>query len=468
MVVVDPDERASAGILSIPISLNWRHPLIGLPSAHILRVAQKDERGRVGAVVLRTTVVADHGKLPVVSLYLPHGALFDPDTGLMVVGNAIFHAPEKLLNVEYHDPRWWKYPGNFHLRGKAWGREGIVQLIGHNGQEIFQSHAEVRINGQMTRGFPQHALRLTFPEAVHEDIFGEPIKQGYRSVVLRAAGNDQIKAMMRDAFQHELCRALPFEVSGHRTCVVYINGAYWGVHHIRPRMDEMEIARRYDIPTESIAILEDEGRPYRGDKGEVSRFWKIIDRTREWDGADPAWMDSLSAKVDIDGFLSYMATQMIFANVDWPGQNVKFWRYTGKPRNERPLDGRWYFIMGDSDLGFGVQDPATSDMFNRVNTVDVPITWLFRGLLQRPEMRERFVAIARSIASGPLSAKASAQELERFVALMGPEMDLHTARWRRPADSGVWMDHVQVMRRFAEDREGNVLRQLDRFENSSE
>ncbi len=30
--------------------------------------------------------------------------------------------------------------------------------------------------------------------------------------------------------------------------------------------------------------------------------------------------------MDIDEYINYMAAEIYFANTDWPGNNVKFWR----------------------------------------------------------------------------------------------------------------------------------------------
>lgn len=463
-LVVGPDLRSAAKALATPISLNWRHPLAGLPAAQVLRVAETDERGRRGPERQHTLLFVDHGPLPIVSLVLPSASLFDPDSGLMVVGNGIFHAPLKVLTTEYRDPRWWKYPGNFHMRGKHWQRKAGIQLIDEHGQEVFQAKVGVRINGQMTRAFPQHALRLNFQDPLRVDLFGEHVGSGYDALVLRTAGNDQIKAMLRDPLQHALCAGLPFELSAHRTCVVYINGAYWGVHHLRHRMDEQEIARRYDIKAKHITILEDEARFYRGDSQLVTEFERLASITKDWDGLDPAWRDSLQARLDVDGFMSYMATQMILGNMDWPNQNVKFWRYTGPLRAEPPLDGRWYFIMGDSDLGFGVHADAAADMFKQVKAYDVPIIRLFKGILRNAEWRAQFIATARALARDRFSAEKCTARLDQMVSLMAPEMERHTARWRRPADTEAWMQNVRIMRTFAAQRSDHVLEQLDRFE----
>lgn len=461
-VVLAPDKAGSARSLSTPISLNWRHPLAGLPSAQVLRVAGVVDEGRT-AERIHTYLFQDHGELPVVSVVLPSGALFDADSGLFVVGNAIFHAPEKVLVAEARDPRWWKYPGNFHMRGKEWERRARIQYILPDGTTGFERAVGVRVNGQMTRAFPQHALRLNFTDPLDFDMFGEGTRGGYDALVLRAAGNDQIKAMLRDVFQHTLCEGLPFETTGHRTCVAYVNGAYWGVHHIRHRMDEAELARRHGIRKRDITILEDEARLYHGDTAAVVQFERLARRTASWDGRSPGWADTLAAQVDVEGFLTYMATQMILGNIDWPNQNVRFWRYTGVPKSAPPLDGRWYFIMGDSDLGYGAQAGPTADMFQRARAMQVPVTWLFWGMMRSPHLKARFIGIAEGLVRGPLSAERALSELEVIVARMTPEMHRHTARWRKPASMEAWMAHVDVMRNFARHRGPSVLDQLKSF-----
>lgn len=465
---VSPDRREAARLLTCPISLNWRHPLVDLPVATIVRLASRDRTGRLGPEQVITHLEADHGHIPVLSLVIPQGALFDPDSGLMVVGNAIFHAPEKLLDYQYQDPRWWKYPGNFHMRGRAWERTGSLTWQPADTAEGFARRVTVRINGQMTRAFPQHALRIGFEPPLRENIFAEEVGDGYASMVVRSAGNDQIKAMLRDAYQHELCKGASFGVSGHRTCVLYVNGAYWGVHHLRHRMDEEELARRYGVGKKKLTILEDEARFYYGDAEDIPRFERLAYGSRDWNGVGEAWADTLRAHIDTDGFLAYMASQMILGNMDWPQQNVRFWRYRGKPRPGTDLDGRWHFIMGDSDLGFGAHAGPETDLFLRVNAVDVPITRLFKGMMRNERFRTRFIAVARELAMGPLSSARSLATLDRFVNHMAPEMERHTARWRRPADVATWEEHIAVMRNFAARREAYVLDGLERLERNGE
>jgi CotH kinase protein len=453
-----PGSRSAARILATPTAIQWRRSLPGLPEAVVIRAAEGESGSGPGPFVMRTFLFEQH-RLPVLSISTAEDGLFSAETGIAVPGHAMLYAEPAILASYANDPRWWKYPGNYHGRGSAWERTARMQLIGTDGRELLQTDVDLRINGQMTRGFPQHAFRLLFREPLAVPPFADGDGQASTSLVLRAAGNDQVKAMMRDAYQHALCGGLPFETSKARTCVVYINGAYFGVHHIRQRFDEEELARRFGIPTKRLALLEDQNVLCWGDSSEPRRFSRLMGRTEKWDGTDPAWLDTLEAQLDVDGYLTYMASQMLLGNMDWPRQNVKYWRYTGKPKAP-PLDGRWRFIMGDSDLGFGANAPPSTDLFLKVRDAHAPVSRLFLAMMRNKHLKQRFVARAQALLDGPLSSAKCAAKLDSMVAAMEPEMERHTARWRKPVDKQAWLAEVDVMRHYAAERAGHARKQL--------
>jgi hypothetical protein len=313
----------------------------------------------------------------------------------------------------------------------------------------------------MTRGFPQHALRLLFDEPLPVPVFGDGEGRGSHALILRSGGNDQVKAMMRDALLQELCAGLPFEVSRASTCVVYINGAYWGVHHLRQRLNERELARRYGVPEKRIALMELRMTQQLGDREHADDFAALVSLAEAWDGTDPHVLAALEERLDVEGFLTYMAAMMLLGNKDWPGDNVKYWRYTGPKGSGKPLDGRWYFVAGDLDLGFGANHPPTNELLEQVKRVRSPISRLFNALMRSPEQQERFLATVQELLDGHLSTDRILGHLDTLVARMAPEMERHTARWRKPVNAAAWHRHVEVMRRFAE-RRGNAVRaQLD-------
>lgn len=440
-----------------PTAMQWRHPLPELPRA-VVATAFARKAGSSGPMRMATYLFQSHGDLPVISIVSDEPGLYGSEDGLLVPGDFLLRAPLALRESYARDPRWWKYPGNYHGRGREWERPAQVQFIEPDGRERFQVPAGVRISGEMTRGFPQHALRLEFDAPLSQPLFpSDP--GGARSVVLRAAGNDQVKGMLRDAYQHELCDGQGFITSRSVPCVAYINGEYQGLRYIRQRMDDRELSRLFGAPRKRFTILEDKNELYRGDSADALAFLRLMSRTERWDAKDPAWIDTLEARVDVDGFLRYMASQMILGNMDWPRQNVKYWRYTGTPKTG-PLDGRWRFIMGDSDLGFGANAAVQTDLFVKVRDAHVPISRLFLALMRNTAMKERFIRHAQELLDGPLSAERCLRVLEDRARLIRPEMARHLARWRKPADAQAWEAEVEVMRAYARQREAVVREQL--------
>jgi CotH protein len=308
----------------------------------------------------------------------------------------------------------------------------------------------------LARRWTALGLRLTFsgPDA-------HPFR-GHRSLVLRAAGNDQDRAFMRDAVQHALCRDLPFETSAAIPCVVYVNGAYWGIHEIRERLDADELARRHDLKKKKFTVLEDRALVDHGDTAEAVELRRFIKAAWTWDHRAPAFVDSMERVVDLDAFFTYMAAQVILGNSDWPDQNVKYWRYTGRPDSAGVKDGRWRFVMGDSDMGLGFNGGPEVDLLAHMKTQSGPVAGLFLACMRSRALRMRFRDTVTGLLDGPLSGAAIEEAIDRQSDVLEPEMPQHIRRWRRPLGMDAWSRSVEELRTFARVRAVVVPEQLDR------
>ncbi len=407
-----------------------------------------------------------HAGLPVVSVIAEEDDLFGADHGIYTIGNAFLHDQDQASLKYLREPRWWKYPGNYLFRGKEWERHANIEVFDSSGTPLCNEQIRLRINGNTTRGFPQKALRVSFKSNGALSLFGGK-ERAYDEIVLRASGNDQERTMFRDALQHRLCLGMPFEVSRAVQSVLYINGTYWGIHNIRERVEDDELAIRHGLNKKHIVILADRAVPYRNDDDgvEAKRFKVWLKRMERMDAASPPFVDSLEALVDVDGFLSYMAAQIIFGNSDWPDQNVKFWRFNGaRDTTNVKTDGRWRFIMGDSDLGFGYAElPAMEypDMFDYLERKQGPVARLFKCCLRSPELDGRFGDILSELLKGPLSSARMVEMVKDMADNIDLEMHRHVLRWRRPVDHATWQGHVQAMVTFARDRPSVVMKQWE-------
>ena len=464
-IALAPDLVRHARLRNMPTSVQWRHPVGGFPGLPILRAAVFDQQGRHGAVVGQALPDASVLRgLPIISLILPEDALFDPEHGIYVVGHAMLDRNSLAVAQFPRDQRWWKYPGNFLGRGREWEREADLQYFTADGTETLNTSVRLRINGNNTRGFPQHALRVYLDAPSDVPLFGTVPGIGHSRMLLRTSGNDQDRTFFRDALQHELCRSLPFDVSSATATEVYVNGAYWGIHNLRERIDEVELARRHGLDKDEITILADRGELYRGKEKDRQRFLRLLESVGKWDASSDQFVDSVEKYIELDGALNYIAAQMILGNLDWPDQNVKYWRYTGTDHTaDGPGDGRWRFIMGDSDLSFGYSGRSDSDLFEHIGARSGPVARLFKAMMRSAALRERYAQVMKAQLNGPLSSANMTAAVDRFTADREPVIDLHIARWRRPLTRSAWNGHVADMRRFATEREAIMRVQLDRY-----
>jgi hypothetical protein len=454
---IQGNARRTERLVSIPTSLKWRRPMPGQPSAMVVRAAPVDKYGVRGTERIHTIPLVDHGGLHVLSLVVPEGALFDPDSGIYVVGNAMLHDVHA-EDIEYEDdPKWWKYPGNFHGRGKDWERSGTLQLLAPGGRELLQYPVDLRINGQLTRAFPQHALRILFDESLPDLIF-EDDRPGIRAVILRTAGNDQVKAFMRDALLQSACAGSAAEVSRALSCVVYVNGAYWGVHHLRHRMDEREIARRHGIRAKEVVFVEENDGSLAGEWHYVKHLKELVVMAKAWNGTDPGFITTLGEQLDLDAFLEYMAIMLYVDNRDWPRTNTKFWRKGGEATSGH--DALWRPVLQDLDLAFGAIAPPTADPWQHIRTSHSSMTTIFLALMRSPEWHARFQGIMLDLLDTRFAESRMVARIDSMEALLAPEMVRHAARWRKPAGIVRWKQEVDVLRDFAKQRPGVLRRML--------
>jgi hypothetical protein len=455
-VPVTADRAYTERLVSIPTSVAWKHPLPGLPSAMVLRAAEMRPDGMLGPSAMFTALFTRH-ELPVVSLLVEDGAFFDPDTGIYVVGHAALRPSPEMEAMHRQDGRWWKYPGNFHFRGGEWERAGAMQLIGNDGEQLFSAKVRIRVNGQMTRGFPQHALRLYFDEPIGTGFFPDGDGLGTRSLVLRTSGNDQMYALLRDGLAQHICADGPFLTAASMPCVVYVNGAYWGIHQLQQRIDEREIARRFGVPRKQVALLQMENGRFAGHK-EAAAFEQAVGSIGAMDPTDEDFPRTAEALIDMEGFLRYMAAVMVLDNSDWPENNVRVWRYIGGDRSEGPLDGRWRFILNDMDLGLGANTAPDAPIDLRLRSNGM-IARLFRHCMRSPVLEAAFRHAVDDFLQERLLSGRAEDLLEGIVGSMEGEMPRHVARWRRPSSVQAWHKEVEKVARYLRERPRYIMQQ---------
>ena len=307
-------------------SLAWTDRYVG-NEAEIVRVRAYEEGLWPSRIATGTYLYRPRADVGVVSLVMDPHDLWDPEEGIYV-GENYWEDWERDVHAEIFEPD-----------GKGWTgfNSGIV------------------IHGGASRGNAQRSFRLAFRAGYGEsdldyDLFeGHDIDE-FERLILRNGGNDwhgcgdwcSDGAFMRDLVAHRIIRNMDVDSLRDRAVLVYLNGEHWGMYNLRERADKFMIGIKYG--EEDVDVLEWEGWAVEGDN---LHWLETMDYLRVADREDPETYAWLGERVEIPSYIDYQIGQIYIDNWDWPGNNLKWWR----PRTE---DGRWRWLLYDTDFGLGI------------------------------------------------------------------------------------------------------------------
>lgn len=391
-----------------------------------------------------------------ISLVIEEPNLFDPDRGIYVNGN------------------YWN-------RGIEWERPVHMTFFEPDGKIGFAQDAGVRIHGGVTRSFPQKSLRLYargdlygeshFNYQVHPDL---PFNN-YKRLLLRNSGNDNFNTMFRDGMMQSLVEHLRFDTQAYRPAVVYINSEYWGIQNIRDHYDEHYFSRSYGIDPESVDILQfTPGAPHSVKEGKDSHYKETLEYIQTNGLADSKHYEYIQTRIDVENFLDYNVSQIIINNADWPGNNHNFWRKQTdgyNPAAPYGHDGRWRWLMFDTDFGFHLYDHDSS--FNLLAALLAPAdeipsgdwwrqphaTFLLRNFLENQGFRRHFVNRIADLLNTAFLPGRVVGVIDDMKAAIAPEMGFHYERWGQISDDR-WNDQVTRMINFAHERPDHMRSHL--------
>jgi len=146
--------------------------------------------------------------------------------------------------------------------------------------------------------------------------------------------------------------------------------------------------------------------------------------------------------IDVDYFATYQNAEIFMANVDWPGNNTKFWRENGN-------DGKWRWIVFDIDAGLGAW--AYDDFDYTYNTLliatepDGPSvtpygqeptwpnppwsTYVLRKLLENSEFQNLFIVTMCDLLALNFDPNISKPWVTARMNIVKDEIENHFERW---------------------------------------
>ncbi len=368
----------------------------------------------------------------------------DPE-GLFGYENGIFAAGKKW------DEFWAANPdahiggevlANWSMRGREAERPVYIQFFDRDGTLLLEQNGGVRIQGGLTRIKNQKSFRLyARKEYDRENEFDYPffgdlnseengvLGREYKRLVVRSAGNDNGFGYVRSELVGRLARESGFmdTMSAIPLCV-YINGDYKGIYWLENNYDGQYFENRYGLYTGEFVILEGTDKEMTADGDPVlEKYAEEYNRAYAESVAKDLTQEEnyqeLCSWLDVENYLQYFAIENYVGNTDWPGNNLKVYRYVAENEDyadDSVFDGKYRHLLYDVDFGFGLMifndmigSYAQLPTLQRIVSENSP---LFAALMDRQDCRDYFVNYTCDLMNSTMSQQYVTETVDEMHA----------------------------------------------------
>ena len=329
--------------------------------------------------------------VPIFSIQTDDRYLNDKEIGLFANNN---NKEDKKL----HD---WRRPVNVEFFPK----EGAPSAINQPGETRIQG-GQSRANALKSMVFYANKRFDPDHKRYSYEFFPDqkPGVTEFKSFSLRDGGNDFGDLYFRDLIiQRTMGPNVDLDWQAGHTAVLYINGEYMGMLNIRERSNEDNIYSNYDgledVDEIEIAHEKENNQDLfieelkEGDDVFYQAFKEFYSQKGHTLAEYEEWMD-------VSEYLNIMVMNLFYGNIDFPGNNIVFWRPNDDAKVDLPK--RWRFIVKDTDFGLGLYGRKSD-----YNTIDLlynpskhpddnwaftePATRLVKNMLEDPDILNMFI-----------------------------------------------------------------------------
>lgn len=345
---------------------DYSAPFYRVDKGIIIRAAVKDEDGVFGKTVTKSYFVGKteeyYQNLKVISLVTNPYNLFDPDYGIYVVGSGYYQWKQS-DNFDPDMEDWRKEnPTNYNNDGKEWERPACIQVF-EEGELVYETELGVRLAGNVSRSNAQKSIRLYAREEYGDkklryeffdglaDINGNLIEK-FDKITLRNDGNDTASAFLRDELVQSLCSDRAVGTQAEEPCILFIDGEFWGMYHIKERIEDYYFASHYDVDRKNVTYIK------CGETEGSQEIQKEYEQFYRWAMSADLSLEENYRRVtdtfDIQSLMDYFAIETYINNYDWlyvgrEPNNILMWRVNEKVEGNPYGDGKWRFVLYDME-----------------------------------------------------------------------------------------------------------------------
>lgn len=349
---------------------------------------------------------------------------------------------------------------------------GAFEYFGDNQVLIDESTGDFNKHGNDSWAYDQRGFDYISRDqygtkyVIQDEIFNGKDRTKFQRLILKPAANDNYPfedgAHIRDAYVHSLSQIghLKLDERSHESCILYLNGEYWGVYEIREKVDDSDFTDYYydqDVP--DIQFLKTWGgtwSEYGGPQAQTD--WNDLkDYILSNDMTVEANFEYVSSQYNWKSLIDYVVLNSYVVCSDWLNWNTAWWRGLNPDGDKK----KWRYALWDMDATFGhyinytgipdqgsTADPCDpEDLGDTGGQGHIPI---LNALMDNETFEQYYISRYIDLSNSVFSCDFMINHLDSLITIIEPEMTRQIDKWG--GTYAEWEANVQVLRDFINDR----------------
>jgi len=382
---------------------------------------------------------------------------------------------------ENHTLPIFSFSGN-HLNTLFGGSQittiGAFEFFDEHGNFIDASVGDFDKHGNDSWSYPQRGVDFVardeygYNNQLTHKFFATSDRTKFQRLMVKAAANDNYPfesggAHIRDSYIQSLSQLIGLDLDerSSTSCILYVNGQYWGVYDLREKVDDTDFTdyyygqdRKYKGSEEYIQFLKTWGATQAkyGEQRAIqdwAHLRNFIANNNMGDSTNFAYVENL---LNMESFIDYFVFNSFVVSRDWLNYNTGWWR--GLDSSGSAL--KWRYILWDMEGALGhfhnytglpnVSATAPPCQVENITVGNGHAQSLKKLINENPNVRQHYVTRYADLLNTHLSCAHMIHVFDSMVNVIAPEMPRQVARWG--GNMTTWQNNVQNVRNFINQR----------------
>jgi gliding motility-associated-like protein len=349
--------------------------------------------------------------------------------------------------------------------------EGTMEWFDASGNLLDKGTGEYNKHGNDSWAYGQRGFdyimrdQFGYNYALKDKIFMTKDRDKFQRVIVKAAANDNYPfsyggsgAHIRDAYVHHLSQIgdLRLDERSTSSCIVYLDGNYWGVYEMREKVDDHDFTDYYyDQDKNNLQYLKTWGGTWTeyGAPNAQPDWNNFVNFVTTSPMAIQANYNQAKSEYNTGSLIDYFLLNAYVVCQDWLNWNTAWWRGMD-PNGDKK---KWRYTLWDMDntfdhgtnyTGIPSSDPDASpcDPSTLGNTGGQGHVPIWNEMLTNQEFHDDYINRWQDLANGPLSCDFMVHILDSMIAVIDPEMPRQITTWG--GNYAAWQNNVTDLRNF--------------------